>query len=245
MSVDKFGRSSASIARRHRPLALVPSRRLLLSAGALCRTGDFVDFKEALARNIGKPVLPSDATSKEYVDQSVEQVQLAARKSVQDSIETIVLQTHALTVQYLDHRLTNLVAELKQAKQEIEQVENNVSNRQHQAMREINDTRHEISKVSETVTDMRDRIIMLENKVGYHVEKFDEKITVMGERIIAVESRYGIAGREQFENDEGDDEDLRPSKPRFIIGDASVLSMDAATEEIIIGESEHSASRGK
>ena len=165
MSVDKFGRSSGSVARR--------------------------------------PLL------KAYVDRSIAKVQLTTAQSVRDSIDTIVTQVHALTVQYLDQQLSPLDAELK---------------------RKINDTRQELAEISQTVVDMCDRIIVLENKVDHQVEKMEETVRDIRERIIAARSH----------------DDLRPTKPQFIIGEAeptSVLAIDASTEELIIGEAEHTASR--
>ena len=102
MSVDKFGRSSASIARR--PLPLIPSKRLLQSVGALCRTGEYVDFKTASARNLGKPVQSKDAATKEYVDKCVKSVEKAAEKSVTDNLERVISETHKLSKDYFDSR---------------------------------------------------------------------------------------------------------------------------------------------
>ena len=167
MSVDKFGRSSVSVARR-------------------------------------RPLL------KAYVDRSIAKVQLTTAQSVRDSIDTIVTQLHALTVQYLDRQLSTLDGELK---------------------REINDTRQELAEISQTVTDMRNRIFVLENKVNHQVEKMEETVRDICERIIAANSH----------------DDLRPTKPKFIVGEAeptSVLPIDVSTEEILEGIINSSVQRG-
>jgi len=167
MSVDKFGRSSVSVARR-------------------------------------RPLL------KAYVDRSIAKVQLTTAQSVRDSIDTIVTQVHALTVQYLDQQLSPLDAELK---------------------RKINDTRQELAEISQTVVDMCDRIIVLENKVDHQVEKMEETVRDICERIIAANSH----------------DDLRPTKPKFIVGEAeptSVLPIDVSTEEILEGIINSSVQRG-
>lgn len=224
MSVDKFGRSSASIARR--PLHLPPSRRQLQSAGALCRTGDYVDFKSALARNIASPMLPSDATSKEYVDQSVEQVQIAAQKSVQDSIEQIVVQTHALTVEYLNQHLTPLNAELIQAKADIKLYQFNASSGEQSAKRERNDLRQQVTEIKESVTKMLDRIFALENKVDHRIEKLEETVPIIRDRIFALESTQNTAASSRVN-------DLKPSKPKFVIGEVeSISELDTEDQEI-------------
>lgn len=183
MSVDKFGRSSASIARHRRPLALPPSRRQLLSLGALCRTDDFVDFKDALARNIAPPVLPSDAACKEYVDDSVGQVQLSMQKSVQESIVTIVQQTHALTVQYLDQQVRSLRDELVQLKTAVKHAEFNASSGEQRAVREIHDIQQHVDEIHDEMTKMLERVIVLENELDQHVEKSAETVSDIRIRI--------------------------------------------------------------
>lgn len=103
MSVDKFGRSSASIVRRS--ASLPPSRRALESAGVLCMSDEHVDFKTAIARNIGTPIESMDATTKEYVDQSVQKVHAAAQQTVVASLEQVIKSTHALTQEYVTKKL--------------------------------------------------------------------------------------------------------------------------------------------
>lgn len=144
MSVDKFGRSSASIARR--PLALVPSRRLLQSAGALCRTGEFVDFKSAFARNIGNPIHSSDATTKDYVDQCMSKVKSAAQKTVTDSLELFVRSTYDLTKKYLDEQLVTLNTEVK------EYVNQSVGNVQSSVQKSVKDSLEVIIQSTYTLT---------------------------------------------------------------------------------------------
>ena len=207
MSVDKFGRSSASIARHRRPLAVPPSRRQLLSVGALCRTGGYVDFNAALARNIGKPLLPSDAACKEYVDQSIEQVRLAVKKSVDDSIPVIVKTTHDLTVDFLNKQLAAVSAELAELKKYIAQVEFNANRGEQKAVRDINDMQQDVVEINDEVTKMRDRVIVLEHEVDQHIEKSEETANVIRNRIIELESSTLLLSSSP------ELADLKPTKP--------------------------------
>ena len=193
MSVDKFGRSSASIARHRRPLALPPSRRQLLSVGALCRTGDYVDFNEALARNIGKPLLPSDAACKEYVDQSIEHVRLAVKKSVDDSIPVIVRTTHDLTVDFLNKQLVTVNDELTKLRSYIIQVEFNANTGEQKAVRDLKDVVQDVNEIRDEVTKMRDSIFLLENKLDQQVEKSNETARSIRTRIIELESLASLS----------------------------------------------------
>jgi len=225
MSVDKFGRSSASIARHRRPLALPPSRRQLLSVGALCRTGDYVDFNEALARNIGKPLLPSDAACKEYVDQSIEQVRLAVKKSVDDSIPVIVKTTHDLTVDFLNKQLAAVSAELAELKKYMIQVEFNANRGEQKAVRDINDMQQDVVEIKDEVTEMRDRVIVLEHEVDQHIEKSEETANVIRNRIIELESSTLLLSSSP------ELADLKPTKPVTFIRETATPEEEEEEEE--------------
>ena len=225
MSVDKFGRSRASIARNRRPLALPPSRRQLLSVGALCRTGDYVDFKEALARNIGNPLLPSDAACKEYVDQTLKQVQLALQKSVADSIPTMVKETHALTVEFLNKHLATVNGELAELKKYIAQVEFNVNRGEQKAVRDINDMQQDVVEINDEVTKMRDRVIVLEHEVDQHIEKSEETANVIRNRIIELESSTLLLSSSP------ELADLKPTKPVTFIRETATPEEEEEEEE--------------
>ena len=147
-----------------------------------------MDFNEALARNIGKPLLPSDAACKEYVDQSIEQVRLAVKKSVDDSIPVIVKTTHDLTVDFLNKQLVTVNDELTKLRSYIIQVEFNANTGEQKAVRDLKDVVQDVNEIRDEVTKMRDSIFLLESRLNQQVEKSDETARSIRTRIIELES---------------------------------------------------------
>lgn len=191
MSVDKFGRSTVSIAHQHRRTTpLVPSRGQLLSAGVLCKIGDAVDFKLACARNLGNPHLPLDAANKEYVDSSVKNVQSSAQAAVTNSLEHVIGTTFALTKDHLNEKLKSLNAGFNMI------IEKTVEDKVGESSRAIS------KKIAEAVglleTYKRNRVyddkIAVDNMLRYDNDlvKFKEKLDLQDARLDRVDNAYTI-----------------------------------------------------
>lgn len=162
MSVDKFGRSSASIARR--PTPLLPSRAQLQSVGVLCKTGEYVDFKTAFARNLNSPELPTDAATKDYVDKCTLNVKAIAAQKVEDNLETVIKATHELTIDFLNKRLVSFNIAFK--KLITEAVEENVKKRIEGVVLELIETfRNRVESINESFNKR------IPNMVEEHVKK--------------------------------------------------------------------------
>lgn len=187
MSVDKFGRSSLA-ANRRRTIPLVPSRGQLLSAGALCRIGDTVDFKSASARNLGNPILPQDAANKEYVDTSVKNIHSSAQAAVTESLEHVIASTFNMTQNYLNEKIKSLHTGFNLI------IEKAVEDKVGESSRVISKKIAEAVGLLETYTRNRkhDDEIAVNNMLKYDndLTKFKEKLELQDGRLDRVDDAY-------------------------------------------------------
>lgn len=188
MSVDKFGRSSLTVNHRRRTIPLTPSRQLLQSVGVLCRTGNYVDFKSASARNLGIPLQPLDAATKDYVDRSIKSVQSTAQAAVTENLEYVISSTFKLTQNHLDEKLKSLNVGFKTIIEKT--VEDKVGEKSRVAAKKID----EAVNILETYKRYRETedSVATNNMLKYDndLAKFKKKLELQDGRLDRVDDAY-------------------------------------------------------